>query len=151
MKAALLVSLFVVAALPVRLWSQSNAPIAPRCYRLTQSAWSRSLGVNAAYHVLPAVIRLDTVRAAHGGWRVAPDIAFPGGSHFPGTPRWAQHADSIEIVWSNGYQVTTLSLGASRGGDRRGVATARSDANEFATDVPHATIEARRTTCAGLS
>jgi hypothetical protein len=126
------------------------APAGARCYRFIRGEWSRSLGVNARYHALPAVIRLDTVRAARGGWTVAPDIAFPTASHFPGTPRWIRQADSIEIVWSNGYQVTILRLGGPEGGELRGTATVRSDANEFGTDLPHASIVARPVSCADL-
>jgi hypothetical protein len=120
------------------------------CYHLSRSDWSRALGVNARYHALPASIRLDTVRAARGGWTVAPDIAFPNANRFPGTPRWVFHADSIEIVWSNGYQVTTVRLSVTGGDELRGSATVSSDANEFGTDLPHASVVARRTSCADL-
>lgn len=124
-------------------------PTNRRCYQLSQSEWSRPLGVNAAYHAVPAMVRLDTVPAGHDGWAVAPDIAFPTGNHFPGTPRWTQREDSIDIVWSNGYQVTTVRLGPSRAGDLRGTVTVRSDANEFGTDLPHASIVAHPAPCVG--
>lgn len=150
MKALLFASLFAVAALPVRAWSQQGAPIEPRCYRIILGSWSRPLGVNASYHAVPAVVRLDTVRAARGGWTVVPDIAAFHGSDFPGHPSWARKADSIRIRWSNGYQVTTILLGASGADDLRGTVTVGSDANEFGTDVPHATVDARRTSCAGV-
>lgn len=124
------------------------SPAVPRCYRLIRGEWSRSLGVNARYHALPAVIRLDTARAARGGWTVAPDIAFPSPNHFRGTPRWMRQADSIEIVWSNGYQGTTVRLGPPEGSELHGTAIVRSDANEFGTDIPHASIVAHRVSCA---
>ena len=125
------------------------APTETRCYHLSHGEWSRPLGVNAAYHAIPAMVRLDTVPAAHGGWVVVPDLAFPNDNHFPGMPHWTQQADSIGIVWSNGYQVTIVRLGPSRGEELRGTATVRSDANEFGTELPHASIIARRTTCTG--
>src|SRR6266536_4729037 len=102
--------------------TQAPTTAVPRSYRLIRGEWSRSLGVNARYHALPAVIRLDTARAARDGWTVAPDIAFPSPNHFPGTPHWMRQADSIEIVWSNGYQGTTVRLGPPKGNDLRGTA-----------------------------
>ena len=129
--------------------SRGRKPASPRCYRLSHGEWSHPLGVNAAYHAIPAIVRLDTVPDAGDGWTVAPDIAFPTGHHFPGMPRWTQQGDSIGIVWSNGYQVTTVRLGPSRGEDLRGTATVRSDANEFGTDLPRASIVARPAPCTG--
>ena len=41
------------------------APIAG-CYRVEIGTWSRELGVNAAYHAVPSIIRLDTIAAARG-------------------------------------------------------------------------------------
>lgn len=82
--------------------------------------------------------------AAPIGWH-----AFPNASFFPGTPRWTRQADSIVIVWSNGYQVTTVRLGATQEDELRGTATVGSDANEFGMDPPHASIVAPRVSCAG--
>ena len=142
-------SILFAQALGAQSTPLSTAAV-PRCYHLRQGEWSRSLGVNARYHALPAVIRLDTARAARGGWTVTPDIAFPTPNHFPGTPRWMRHADTIEIVWSNGYQGTTVRLGSPEGNDLRGTVTVSSDANEFGTDIPHASIVARPVSCAEL-
>jgi hypothetical protein len=128
--------------------AQVGAPSVPRCYRLAQGEWSRPLGVNARYHTLPVMVRLDTARAGREGWKVAPDIDFPTPSHFRGTPRWTRQGESIEMLWSNGYQVTTVRLSPSGGDELRGTAIVRSDANEFGSDLPHASIVARRISCA---
>jgi len=137
----------LLARTPAAQSAPVSTPAVPQCYRLTVGEWSRSLGANAPYHALPAVIRLDTARAERGGWLVVPDIAFPRPNRFPGAPRWIQQADSIEIMWSNGYQVTTVRLGAPNGNELRGMATVGSDANEFGLDVPHAPIVAREVSC----
>jgi hypothetical protein len=102
--------------------TRGREPAHPRCYRLSVGEWSRPLGVNAAYHAIPPIVRLDTVPVADDGWSVAPDIAFPTGGRFPGMPRWTQQGDSIRIVWSSGYQGTTVRLGPWRREDLRGIA-----------------------------
>ena len=126
------------------------APRTPRCYRLIRGDWSRPLGVNAQYHAVPPVIRLDTTRARRGGWTVAPNIRFPTSNRFLGTPRWTVRADSLEILWSNGFQVTTVRLGGTDSAHLRGTVSIGSDANEFGSNLPHATILARRVSCAEL-
>jgi hypothetical protein len=117
------------------------------CYHVQLGPWSRSFGVNAAYHAIPSVIRLDTVAAAGGGYVVAPNISFPRGRAFPGTPRWIIRADSLQIFWSSGYQTTTLRLAITASDSLRGFATVGSDANEFGTDLPRADARARRQPC----
>lgn len=150
MNRVVLASLVAAAGLPVSAWSQADTPGAPRCYRLIQSEWSRPLGVNAAYHVIPEVVRLDTASAPDGSRAAAPDIAYPTPSRARGMPRWTHRGDSIQIVWSTRFQATTIRLGPSQGDDLRGTATVFSDANEFGTDLPRATIDAKRTSCAGV-
>ena len=118
------------------------------CYDLALGAWSRPLGINAAYHVIPATVRLDTAIAARGGWKVSPDIAYPHPSRFPGTPRWTATRSTVEITWSNGFQMTALRLSRYGAQELRGQAIVGSDANEFGTDLPRADIVARRITCA---
>jgi hypothetical protein len=124
-----------------------SRPTTPICYRLQADRWSPPLGGDSVFHVVPAVIRLDTLPATHGGWRVEPNNAFLNGAAaaFPGTPRWLVVADSIEIVWSNGYAVTTVRLGPERSGVRRGTAVARSDA--VSATPPHTTVHARLAAC----
>lgn len=67
----------------IALSALAPAPTIPECYRLIRGEWSRPLGVNARYHALPAVIRLDTMPASRGGWVVSPDVAFPIPNHYP--------------------------------------------------------------------
>jgi hypothetical protein len=120
----------------------------PRCYRLLRGEWSRPLGVNAQYHALPSIIRLDTTRAVRGGWTVVPDIAYPTKSRFPDLPHWTRQADSLEIRWSDGFQATIVRLPKGEGGELRGTATVWSDAHEFRRNPPHASILARPVSCA---
>ena len=133
------------------LFAQTASPRAPAefvgCYDLALGAWSRPLGINAAYHGIPPTVRLDTAAATRGGWRVSPDIAYPHPSRFPGTPRWTATQDTVVIVWSNGFQATTLRLGRHRTQELRGQVIVGSDANEFGTDLPRAEIVARRIEC----
>ena len=117
------------------------------CWELEKGRWSRPLGVNGEYHQLPLRIELDTARAAREGWVLRPDIVFPGGNQFPGTPRWTASADSVELVWSNGYQATSIHLARRSLTELEGQATVWSDANEFGNDPPRATIKARRAAC----
>jgi hypothetical protein len=134
--------------------AQTAAPRAPvafaGCYNLALGAWSRPLGVNAAFHAIPTTIRLDTAAATRGGWRVSPDIVYPYPRRFPGTPRWTAANDTLEIMWSNGYQPTTLRLGRHGTDELRGHAVVWSDANEYGTDLPRAEVAARRIACAPL-
>jgi len=117
------------------------------CYELSLGAWSRPLGVNAAYHKLPSKIELDTIAAAHVGWVLRPDMAFPSANRFGGMPRWAARGDSVEMVWSNGFQATTLRVRRSSPVEFEGQAVVWSDANEFGNDLPRAPVNVRRTPC----
>lgn len=132
-------------------YAQATAAEAPAslagCYELSLGTWSRPLGVNAAYHKLPLTMRLDTVGAARGGWVLRPDIAYPSGNRFPGTPRWTATADSVVLTWSNGFQSTLVRAARRHSGDLIGVAIVGSDANEFGNDLPRAAVVARRTAC----
>jgi hypothetical protein len=76
-----------------------------------------------------------------------PDIAFPSGNRFPGMPRWTATVDSVEMVWSNGFQPTWLRLARRSPREMVGHAIVGSDANEFGSDVPRAPVTARRTAC----
>jgi len=116
-------------------------------YSLTLGEWSRPLGANAPYHAIPGEIVLDTAAASRGGWKVSPDIKYPFPHRFPGTPRWTISHDTVQVVWSNGFQPTIVTL--VQGGDNTliGKAVVRSDANEYGTDLPHAAVVARRIAC----
>lgn len=132
-------------------YAQAVAAKAPAslagCYELSLGSWSRALGANAAYHKLPVSVRLDTVGVARGGWVLRPDIAYPYGNRFPGTPRRTATADSVEMIWSNGFQPTWVRVARSPNGDLVGEGVVGSDANEFGNGLPRATVVARRTAC----
>jgi hypothetical protein len=136
---------------PARLLAQRATRRAPPgiagCYRLALGEWSRPLGGNALYHAIPSIVRLDTARAMRGGWRALPDIRYPTPNRLRGTPSWTAPRDTVEIMWSNGFQSTTLRLGRHGAKELRGTAVVWSDANEFGTDLPRAKVVARRTAC----
>jgi hypothetical protein len=120
------------------------------CYRVERSEWSRSLGPDAGYHVIPAVIRLDTIPVSGAGWRVSPDLAYAAPSQEHWVPRWTATADGVEVVWSNGYAVTKLELHRASAAELRGEATAESDAQEDGVAFPHAPVVARRVSCSAI-
>ena len=147
------VTALIILALPLihaRLGAQasplscSNA-IAGR-YLLTLSEWSRPLGTNAAYHAIPTDVLLDTI-AVRGGWKVSPDIKYPYPHRFP-APRWTFVRDTVQIMWSNGFQPTILRLVRNNANELRGEAVVRSDANEYGDNLPRAEVTARRIACA---
>ena len=141
----------IIAAASARLGAQTTGALPPAgwvgCYAIALDPWSRSLGVNAAYHAVPSTIFLDSMPAARGGWRVSPDIQYPGNGSFPGLPRWRVANDTAEVSWSNGFQPTTLRLVRHDSGELRGDAVVRSDANEFGEQLPRAAVIARRIAC----
>jgi hypothetical protein len=148
-----MMALLLVAPMlaPASLSAQAAASRAPAafagCYAIALGSWSRP--VNAPeFHAIPTTVRLDTVAASRGEWKVSPDIAYPYPSRFPGTPRWKVAQDTVEIVWSNGFQPTILRLGRYDSNELRGRAVAESDANEYGTDLPRATVVAMRVACA---
>ena len=147
--AGLLVALAATPPKQARRAIDTPPPISG-CYRVDKAEWSRPLGPDAGYHVIPAVIRLDTVPEAREGWRVSPDIAFPAPSEEKWVPRWTATADSVEIVWSNGYLVTKLELQRSGVSELRGEAIAESDESDDGVAFPHAPVVARRIACAAL-
>ena len=117
------------------------------CYGLTKGPWSRPLGVNGEYHQMPLRIQLDSTRAAREGWVLRPDIVFPDGNQFQGTRRWLATADSVELLWSNGYQPTWMRLARRSDTELEGEAIVGSDANEFGNDPPASSVKARRIPC----
>jgi len=148
------IAALVVVALSLiqaRLGAQTSSPSCRSAiegrYALTLGKWSRPLGINALYHAIPIEILLDTAAAARGGWKVSPDIAYPFPHHFPGTPRWTVLRDTVQIMWSNGFQPTILRLTRQGANEMIGEAVVRSDANEYGTDLPRARVTARRIAC----
>jgi hypothetical protein len=116
------------------------------CYELTVGEWSPA-DRNPAYHRIPRRIRLDTLPASRdGGWVLSPNIAFPYHGAFPGTPRWSLVADTLRFLWSNGYQVTIVTL-QQQGSLWTGEAVAESDERVAGAPLPRAQVAARRTAC----
>ncbi len=143
-----LTSMFAPASLFAQRAIRHPPPGIAGCYRLTLGEWSRPLGENAAYHAIPSIVRLDNARAMRGGWRALPDISYPTPNRLRGTPSWTAPRDTVEIMWSNGFQSTTVRLGRRGAKELRGSAIVWSDANEFGSDLPRAKVIARRIACA---
>jgi hypothetical protein len=135
--------------LPVTAQSRPLTPVeVAGCYALTLGLWSRPLEGDPRYHALPDTVRLDTLPAEHGGWRLSPDIAYPGGHRFPGRPRWLVKGDSVELGWSNGFVPTVVSLARRANGTLRGRVVALSDAHVAGEPPPpSALVTARRVSC----
>ena len=140
---------FAATLTQAQLKAQVTCPssIAGR-YSLTLGEWSRPIGTNAPYHAIPSEILLDTVPASsRGGWKVSPDIKYPFPHHFPGTPRWTISHDTVQVVWSNGFQPTIVTLVQRGTNTLSGEAVVSSDANEYGNDLPRAAVAARRIAC----
>ena len=117
------------------------------CYALTVEPWSRPVGGDGRYYAVPKIVRLDTLAVEGGGWRLLPNIAYPNGRHLP-PPRWLVVRDSIQLVWSNGYQPTVVSLVRQARGSLRGQVVALSDAHVAGEPPPaRARVTARRAEC----
>ena len=114
------------------------------CYVLTVEPWSRPVGGDGRYYMVPKIVRLDTLAVEGGGWRLRPNVAYPHGRYLP-PPRWLVVRDSIQLVWSNGYQLTVVSLARAARGALRGQAVALSDVGGEPT--PRARVTARRAAC----
>jgi hypothetical protein len=103
---------------------QAQRPTAPRCYRLDVGAWEPALADTGGNYRIPPRIRLDTA-AIDARWRrLEPAIVYTYGRDF--TPGWEVRADTLRLVWSNGYASTSIRLPA-RGDTLAGYATADSD------------------------
>ncbi len=145
--AALLVAAMMYAG-EVRAQSASDRAVSTvaGCYDVALGNWSRSLAGNAAYHQLPRQLRLDTIPAERRGWKIIPDIAYPNPHRFP-APWWITKGDSVEMLWSNGFQPTWIRAARLSNGDLIGEAEVGSDANEYGTDVPKARAILHRVAC----
>jgi hypothetical protein len=146
-----IVGLVMASALGTTHSAAQSPPRAPSelvgCYGITKGPWSRPLGFNGEFHQVPLRIQLDSARAAREGWVLRPDIVFPGGNEFPGTPRWTATADSVELLWSNGYQPTWMRLARRSTNALEGEAVVGSDANEFGDNPPRASVKLQRISC----
>jgi hypothetical protein len=116
------------------------------CYQLTIGAWSRSLGVNAKYHLLPVRVQLDTAPGPGRGWKLTPDIVYPYPHRFP-APLWRVKGDSVELVWSNGFQPTWIRAKRQSNGELIGEAEVGSDTDEFGGNPPRARVVAHSIAC----
>lgn len=127
--------------------TQAQTPRAPVCYALQVGPWQPAFG-DTVFHRLPATIRLDTLMWPDGGARhLEPDLDYPGRHGFPRTPRWEASADTIRLMWSNGFAPTLVTL-VRHGEMLIGDAVAESDARPFGEPPrPRATVTARPIAC----
>jgi hypothetical protein len=143
-----LMILWVASTRPI---SAQSAPLDYRivsaCYSLDVGDWNHPLGVDSIFHRLPHSVKLDTTAASRGGRVLTPDFVFPRPHHFPGVPRWQIAADTITMVWSDGFTPTLVWL-RKRGDHLEGYAEARSDAIPMGKpNWPRASVTARRSGC----
>ena len=79
------------------------------CYELTVGEWNSPLISGDPDHILPVLVRLDTVTASHGGKRLTPNITYrPSPFEFSGFPRWDIQGDTVIMIWSNGFVPTVV-------------------------------------------
>jgi hypothetical protein len=147
-----------VTAVTTDAWGQSTrAPVdIAGCYALSVGAWSTPLGGDEGYHDIPGLVRLDTARVetprgfeTPRGWTLSPNIAYPtsGRMTFPGTPRWEVSADTIRLIWSNGFSPTIITLQRTDSA-LVGEAIAETDAHPIPEPPrPRASVVARRRPC----
>lgn len=137
--------------------STTRAPVdIAGCYALSVGAWSTPLGGDEGYHDIPGLVRLDTVRVemprgmkTPRGWTLSPNIVYPpsGRMTFPGTPRWEASADTIRLIWSNGFSPTIITL-QHKDSALVGEAIAETDAHPIPEPPrPRASVVARRRPC----
>ena len=118
------------------------------CYNLIVGDWNYPRRVALAFHALPQLVRLDTTVASRGGRVLTPNISYPFPRPFRGLPSWDISADTVTMIWSDGFSPTFVRLG--RVGDHlEGWVEARSDAIPSGDpDWPRAPVVARRARCA---
>ena len=146
--------LAVTALLPTRVAAQAagEAPGAVLgCYAVSVGAWRPRLQPGDPWHRIPAVIRLDSSRSGKKGWKMQPNIVYPGARRpFPGAPRWMVSGDTLTLLWSNGFSPTIITLRRS-GSAFIGWAVAETDDHAPGEPArPQAPVTARRRSCAGV-
>jgi hypothetical protein len=147
--AAFLIAAISVMLAPGSATSQMRDPI---CYRLTVGPWQPGLGVDAAYHRLPAAVLLDTLAWDARGRHLSPRIIYPNGSSsgFPRTPRWETSGDTTRLIWSNGFTPTIVTL-VRTDATLAGEAIAESDARAAGEPPrPRAAVRADPVSCDSL-
>lgn len=117
------------------------------CFILDLGPWSPPLTDTIDYAV-PRRVELDTAGIELGkGWRLIPNIQYPGGRTFPGTPNWDVHRDTIVLAWSNGFTPTFIRL-RPQGALLVGEAVALTDAYVIGEPPrPRASVTLRRRQC----
>lgn len=136
----------VCAMLPIALAAQAG-PAAPACYGLDVGPWRPPFGRDSIFHRIPRIIRLDTTTIRAGARRLEPNMDYPGGGRFPGTPRWGASGDTIRLMWSNGFTPTPVVL-VRRSASFVGEAIAESDAHSLPESPrPRASVTARPIGC----
>jgi hypothetical protein len=126
-------AMMLVAALFVTAAHRARGQAAPAsiagCYTVTIGNWSPGLGGEAPFHSIPSAVRLETTPAEGGsGWRLSPDLEYPGAEAMPGTPSWQMVGDGVQLVWSNGFTPTVATLTRVPGKGLVGEAVAETDA-----------------------
>jgi hypothetical protein len=117
------------------------------CYSVTRGPWNREFS-DSTYHKMPETISLDTASTERDGRQLRPNMAYPFGRRFPGTPRWRIRGDTIELVWSDGFVPTIVKLVRSDDGTLRGRALALTDAHyDGEPPPPEMDVQARQTKC----
>jgi hypothetical protein len=118
------------------------------CYQLIVGQWKPALSPGDTDHLLPALVRLDTADASHGGKTITPDIAYQRSRlEFPGFPRWTIDGDTVTMVWSNGFSPTVVRV-AKADGKLEGYAEARQDVlPPPIIGYPRAPVVAQRRKC----
>ena len=92
-----LASIFAPASLFAQRATRRPPPGIAGCYKLALGEWSRPLGVNAGYHAIPGVVRLDSARAIRGGGEPCRTLPIPLPTGLRGT-RVAAPRDTVEIM-----------------------------------------------------
>jgi hypothetical protein len=121
------------------------------CYALTVGPWSPPLR-DSTHYAIPARVRLDTARAERGpGWKLTPNIQYPGGRSMRGLPNWLAGGDSAVLTWSNGFTPTVVTLHV-RDSSLVGEAVALSDAHyDGEPPRPRPPVSTVRRPCSGVA
>jgi hypothetical protein len=124
----------------VAIAQSTSAPTV--CYELRLGAWSPQMSdAEAAMHLVPRLVRL------HAGGRLSPDIAYAMSRPLPGMPYWDHVADTLLLVWSNGFAPTQVRI-YQRNRGWVGDAVAETDAHPIPPSPrPRALVSARRAAC----
>ena len=112
------------------------------CYILRIGIWTSTIGDEAAYYTPSDSVRL------HTDHRVTPTLRYSPSSAHRASATWQlADADSVVLVWTNGFAVARLALHTG-GGGLRGTLEAISDSKPMPTPPARtAPVTARRIEC----